>query len=182
MRALRLTSLAVGTITLFVGAASATTLTLDSATQDGFTIAPFQTTNASSCPTPGNNCLVVNDGRSSVLTYSGGPFDLSSFAFNLAGGSDSNALVMTASYAGGGASTHVFDLASGFDRNTAYTLPLYLTNILSLAFSHSGSATARVDDINVAPAAVPLPATGLLLGSVLLGLGAVGRRRRRRMV
>lgn len=179
MRLLCTTSLTAIAATLLAGAASAATLTLDSATQDGFTLSPLQTSSSAHCPTPGDSCMLINNGGSSVLTYAGGAFDLAGFRFDLTGGSGSNSLVLTAAFLGGGTSTRTFNLAGGYDRGTAYDVSLPLTNLSSLTFGHSGGATARVDDIAVSAAAVPLPATALLLGTAALGLGAFGRRRRR---
>lgn len=179
MTLFRTTSLTVATAALLGGGASAATLTLDSANQGGFTIAPFSTQNSANCPTPGDTCLLVDNGSSNpVLTYAGGAFDLTGLHFILNRGSNDNTLTLTAQFLDGTTAAYDFNLAAGFLLNTTYDLPLALANLTSLTFSHSGGGTARVDDIGVSPAAVPLPMTSLLLSTALAGVGLVGRRRR----
>lgn len=164
---------------LLAGAASASTLTFDGNPQDGFSVSPLSTNESENCPTQDDRCMLVNNrSGDSVLTYSGGAFDLAGFRFILNHGPVANTLNLTAQFMDGTTATHLLNLASGFSRNTTYDLSLALTNLASLTFSHSGGGSARVDDINVSPAAVPLPAAGLLFASALVGLGAFGRRRK----
>lgn len=162
---------------LLAGAASAATLTMDSNPQVGFLFSPFATNNSANCPTANDTCLLANNGaQTPVLTYSGGPFDLTGFSFRSVGNTSNSTLVVTANFADTTTASYSFG-PSTYSVGTAYDIVLNLTNLNSLEFSHSGGGTSRVDDVVVA-AAVPLPAAGLLLGTAIAGLGVLRRRRR----
>lgn len=66
----------------------------------------------------------------------------------------------------------VFDLTALPDFATKWT------NVTSLNFSKKNSGNARIDDIEIDVAAVPVPAAGLLLIGALGALGAARRRRK----
>lgn len=181
MGALIKTGATAAAVMLVASMASATTFTFDSNPQDGFDVSPFTTDASANCPTAGDRCLSLNTGAgAATLTHGAGPFDVSGFDFNLARGNDANTLKVVASYADGTIWSQFFNAASGFMRNATYSIPLTLTGLRSLRFSHFGGGTAKVDNIKATPNVVPLPMTALLLGTAFAGLGGLGAVRRRR--
>lgn len=149
----------------------------------------FTEINGGSISTPsncGSECLLlqnINSGKVYKLEHiSGLAFDLLSFSFNGTdiGGNPANfvpsdALFVSEAQNGG---TLFTDTVNGNTMTPTGTLSDFL-GVTALYFYSAGNGSARVDDlnINVSVAAVPLPATGLMM---LAGLGAFGAMKRRK--
>ncbi len=166
--------------------AAATTVTFDRAnignhgsyTEDGmiFDVARIVNGNCDNSAS-GKPCMTLNKNEISVLSsVSGALFNLTSFWFKLLG--DKAALTVTSS-AGGSVTLNV----GGYGHNNNGNIFDMLGNALFenvewVKFDNTGKGNVRVDDIATSiPAAVPVPAAGLMLMAGLGGLAALRRKR-----
>jgi hypothetical protein len=174
--------------------------------EDGFAVSGSTQIVSGNCDSlSGKPCLALNNNSLSTLTaLNGSAFTVTSFWFQLLGNGKEekeaeeeteknkktlkvqevprNTLIVESSLGGylelteldypnnnGG---QVFDLSSVSDFATMWT------DVTSLSFSKKNSGNARIDDIEIDVAAVPVPAAGLLLIGALGALGAARRRRK----
>jgi hypothetical protein len=133
-------------------------------------------------------CGAFNDNETSVLTLvGGGTFSLTSFWFELLGvgtrGNRNNPPMANVLYV-------ITDLmvsplmlsVDDYGHNVGQTINLAaltgFTNVNSVTFYTDGGGNVRLDDLEITlPAAVPLPAGGLMLLVGLAGLAALRKQR-----
>ena len=150
-------------------------------TEDGLSFDDIRIVNGNCDAVSGRPCGALNDNETSILTkVGGGTFSLTSFWYQLLGKGHglSNTLFVTTDL--GGLLTFAANLVGHNDGGHVVDVSALsaFQNITSLAFSTNGGGNVRIDDLAV-PAAVPLPAGGLLL---IGGLGALAALRRRKQV
>lgn len=148
-------------------------------TEDGLSFDDIRIVNGNCDAASGKACGALNDNETSILTkVGGGTFSLSSFWYQLLGkGSrESNTLIVTTNL--GAMLTFAANLVGHNDGGHVVDLTALsaFKNITSLTFSTNNGGNVRIDDLGI-PAAVPLPAGGLLL---IGGLGALAALRRRK--
>ena len=147
--------------------------------EDGLSFDDIRIVNGNCDAASGKACGALNDNETSILTkVGGGTFSLSSFWYQLLGkGSrESNTLIVTTNL--GAMLTFAANLVGHNDGGHVVDLTALsaFKNITSLTFSTNNGGNVRIDDLGI-PAAVPLPAGGLLL---IGGLGALAALRRRK--
>ena len=142
-----------------------------------------------------SDCLLLPDKKTVKMTFNGGQtFSLLSFTFDGKDGEDgkvakvgkvgkdgedgedgeAGALWVSKTFGG---TDQKFSEAQNASKMT-FSGPLTLfSNVTELFFRTAGNGSARVDDLMVETAAVPLPAAGWLM---LLGLGGLAAARRRK--
>ena len=115
------------------------------------------------------------DAKTVRMTFNGGQvFSLLSFAFN---GQDGQAPALYVSRTLGGFDQLFSENLNGDDMSLTGPLTLF-SNVTELFFRTADRGSARVDDLMVETAAVPLPAAGWLM---LVGLGGLAAARRRKV-
>lgn len=142
--------------------------------EDGFVFTSNSPGGAGLANNCGSKCLQLNNNEEITVTYVGGAFDILGFDFNAPGNGgdmdiiddDSDALTITESYNGNTMSPFSFP-AAGIDH----------LNQLQFTFRNAANGSARVDNITFEIAAVPVPASGLILLTALGGFAAVKRRK-----
>lgn len=167
-----------------VGMAAAATVNVDfntgspnagTYTQNGFTFSsdnPGGASLANNCPTgsPNSPCLQFNNNEIITVTYSGGLFDVLGFLFNAPGNGGQMQVV-------GGPLTTVLTETQNGNAMTAASFTSQYKGLTSFSWQNVGQGSGRVDNISFGVAAVPLPATGLML---IAGIGALAAKRRRK--
>ncbi|MFT3930122.1 MAG: hypothetical protein QM709_07470 [Spongiibacteraceae bacterium] len=175
---LAISSGVIATTLLIANAASASTIDFSSGAgtnpyvEDGFSFTPNRIVNGN-CE-PAGPCLGLNNNQTAVMTFAGGLFTLQSIHFSLLGNGSSNTLTV---FETGNASNAISFSASAYTHNTYYTELFADTffGVTSITFASSSGGNVRID--NVEASAVPLPATGWLLSSGLMGMVSLARRR-----
>lgn len=179
------TTLAGAALAVLGGAASAATVTFDGAsagnhtnyTEAGFVFDEIRINNGNCDSASGQPCGAENKNETSTMTrVGGGTFDMVSMWFQLLG--KSTPMTLTTDHG----SLSFGDAWGHNDGGHVVELPLLstiFTNITFLTITDAplGKGNLRFDDLTMAVAPVPLPATGLLL---LAGVGGIAALRRRR--
>jgi hypothetical protein len=142
--------------------------------EDGFSFNPSRLVNGN-CD-PDKPCLALNDNETTVMTFAGGAFTLQSVHFTLLGTGTGNTLTI---FETGDVSNKVIFSTPPLDHNTYYTEAFgsQFAGVTSITFATYEGGNVRLDNLE-AVAAVPLPAAGWLLGSGLLGLAGLCRKRK----
>lgn len=140
--------------------------------EDGFSFTPNRIVNGN-CD-PAGPCLGLNNNQTAVMTFAGGAFTLQSIHFSLLGNGSSNTLTV---FETGNALNTISFSVYAYTHNTYYTelFASQFAGVSSITFASSAGGNVRID--NVEASAVPLPATGFLLSSCLMGLIGLSRKR-----
>jgi hypothetical protein len=206
MTILRTLGVAAFALAASVGVAAATTINFSYGAKDGRayveSLFRFEYVENGSVTRPNNceaqdgansDCLLLPDKKTVRMTFNGGQtFSLLSFTFDGKGdepdearnarnarkvGEVAEADALWVSKTLGG-TDQKFSEAQNASKVT-FSGPLTLfSNVTELFFRTAGNGSARVDDLMVETAAVPLPAAGWLM---LLGLGGLAAARRRKV-
>jgi hypothetical protein len=170
-----------------VGVAAAATINFSSGKDVGdtyveknFTFAYVGSGSVSLSSDCGSKCLKLPNasgaeaGKVVRMTFSGGQkFSLLSFAFN---GKDGQGPALYVSTTLEGSDQLFSEDLTGIEMSLTGPLSLF-SDVTELYFRTASEGSARVDDLMVETAAVPLPAAGWLM---LLGLGGLAAARRRK--
>lgn len=122
---------------------------------------------------PINSCLALNNNETTVMTFAGGAFTLESLHFTLLGKGANNTLTV---FETGNASNAFSFSTPAYTHNTYYTALFgnQFAGVSSITFATNSGGNVRIGGVE----AVPLPAAAWLLGSGLLGLIGLGRKRK----
>ena len=153
----------------------------DTYQEKGFT---FEYVGSGSVSTPNNceaqdgtksDCLLLPNATSKTvkMTYSGGLFSLLSFTFDGKDGED-HALWVSKTATG---TDQLFSEALNASKMSPSGQLTLFDNVTELYFRTASNGSARVDDLLVSVAMVPLPAAGFLLIAGLGGLAVMRRRK-----
>lgn len=125
-----------------------------------------------------DNCAALNINEITVLTrVDGGVFSLTSLWFYLNG--KANDLTNALAVYDTNNTAHRFNFTQAlFGNNGGHTVTLDFTGVSSITFSSSDGGNARFDTARLSHmAAVPLPASGLMLIGAFGGVAALRRRK-----
>ncbi|MDO8312162.1 MAG: VPLPA-CTERM sorting domain-containing protein [Sideroxyarcus sp.] len=169
--------LAMGT----VGAASAATIDFDSVpnpTPTPLVIGVFEFDVArivsGNCATTGGGCIALNKNETTTITrVGGGTFSLVSMWYQLLGNGTGEELRVTTTGPAG-----TFDLAGAHNVGIDYMFSSLFQNITSVTFADINGGDVRIDNLNLVPSQVPVPAAAGMLALALGGLGVAGRRKK----
>lgn len=181
---LRNTVAAAGLALFFAGGASAATVGFSGASlgtgpivDQGFSFDVAKIVNGS-CDNASKPCLALDNfvPSTTVTRVDGGSFSLTSIWFKLAGTGSGNQLILGAT----GGTLVLGDTV--YTKNHAYNIGQSVLslfqNVTSITFATVAGGNVRIDDLELTPSPVPVPAAAGLLTLALGGLGFAGRRRK----
>ncbi|HET8711231.1 MAG TPA: VPLPA-CTERM sorting domain-containing protein [Spongiibacteraceae bacterium] len=120
-------------------------------------------------------CLALNGNETTVMTFAGGAFTLDSLSFALQGKPSVLAIFDT----NDSTKSISFSLPASSKGIAYYSVAFggLFANVTSITLTEKACGNVRIDNIE-AVSQVPLPGTGWLLGSGLIGLAGLHRRRK----
>ena len=141
-------------------------------TEDGYSFNPARLVKGNCLA---GACLALNGNETTVMTFAGGAFTLDSLSFALQGKPSVLAIFDT-----NDATKRISFALPASSKGIAYysvSFGSLFANVTSITFAEKACGNVRIDNIE-AVSQVPLPGTGWLLGSGLIGLASLHRKRK----